>query len=157
MNGHLLRGLLALYPRTFRDRYGAELARLTDELINAGEITPLLTVLNLAGGAALEWGRVLTGSRRAALAVSAAAVMAAAGSLVIAAGQGSVQVIVGSPASKPGQVAAAVAPVVVLLPGTLSIQTGSSPGQVPVSIRIGSAGPCVIKLPPPAMPAVPKG
>jgi hypothetical protein len=207
MNRHLLRGLLAMYPRTFRDRYGAELARLTDELISAGEITPLLAVLNLAGGAALEWGRVLTGSRRAALAVSAAAVMAAAGSLVVAAvglfyvaghaqppskavsvrivgapaaialpavscavkvtpaGQGSVQVIVGIPASKPGQVvvskpghvAAAVAPVVVLLPGTLSIQSGSLPSQVPVSVRVGSAGQCVIKLSPPPRPVVPKG
>jgi hypothetical protein len=207
MNRHLLRGLLAMYPRTFRDRYGAELARLTDELISAGEITPLLAVLNLAGGAALEWGRVLTGSRRAALAVSAAAVMAAAGSIVVAAvglfyvagharppskavsvrivgapaaialpavgcpvkvtpaGQGSVQVIVGIPASKPGQVvvskpghvAAAVAPVVVLLPGTLSIQSGSLPSQVPVSVRVGSAGQCVIKLSPPPRPVVPKG
>jgi hypothetical protein len=215
MNRHLLRGLLAMYPRTFRDRYGAELARLTDELISAGEITPLLAVLNLAGGAALEWGRVLTGSRRAALAVSAAAVMAAAGSLVVAAvglfyvaghaqppskavsvrivgapaaialpavscavkvtpaGQGSVQVIVGIPASKlgqvavskpgqvavskPGHVAAAVAPVVVLLPGTLSIQSGSLPSQVPVSVRVGSAGQCVIKLSPPPRPVVPKG
>jgi hypothetical protein len=207
MNRHLLRGLLAMYPRTFRDRYGAELARLTDELISAGEITPLLAVLNLAGGAALEWGRVLTGSRRAALAVSAAAVMAAAGSLVVAAvglfyvaghaqppskaisvrivgapaaialpavgcavkvtpaGQGSVQVIIGIPAfkpgpvavSKPGQVAAAVAPVVVLLPGTLSIQSGSLPSQVPVSVRVGSAGQCVIKLSPPPRPVVLKG
>jgi len=207
MNRHLLRGLLAMYPRTFRDRYGAELARLTDELISAGEITPLLAVLNLAGGAALEWGRVLTGSRRAALAVSAAAVMAAAGSLVVAAvglfyvaghaqppskavsvrivgapaaialpavscavkvtpaGQGSVQFIVGIPASKPGQVAvskpghvaAAVAPVAVLLPGTLSIQSGSLPSQVPVSVRVGSAGQCVIKLSPPPRPVVPKG
>jgi hypothetical protein len=85
VNRHLLRGLLALYPRAFRDRYGTELARLTDELVRAGEITPLLAVLNLAGGAALEWGRVLTGSRRAALAVAAAAVMAATGSLVVAA------------------------------------------------------------------------
>ena len=85
MNRHLLRALLALYPRAFRDRYGTELASLTDELIRAGEITPLLAVLNLAGGAALEWGRVLTGSRRAALAVAAAAVMAAAGSFIVAA------------------------------------------------------------------------
>lgn len=28
MNGHLMRVLLALYPRAFRDRYGAELAIL---------------------------------------------------------------------------------------------------------------------------------
>ena len=84
MNRHLLHGLLALYPQAFRDRYGPELARLTDELISAGEITPLLAVLNLAGGAALEWGRVLTSSRRAALTVAAAAVTAAAGSLILA-------------------------------------------------------------------------
>jgi hypothetical protein len=84
MNRLLLRGLLALYPRAFRDRYGTELASLTDELIRAGELTPLLAVLNLLGGAALEWRRVLTDSRRAGLAVAAAAIMAAAGSFIVA-------------------------------------------------------------------------
>ena len=54
MNRHLLRVLLALYPRAWRDRYGAELAGLTEDLINAGEIRPLSAVVNLAGGAALE-------------------------------------------------------------------------------------------------------
>jgi capsular polysaccharide biosynthesis protein len=63
MNRHLLRVLLALYPRAWRDRYGAELAGLTEDLISAGEIRPLSAVVNLAGGAALEWGRVLAGSR----------------------------------------------------------------------------------------------
>jgi capsular polysaccharide biosynthesis protein len=63
MNRHLLRVLLALYPRAWRDRYGAELAGLTEDLINTGEIRPLSAVVNLAGGAALEWGRVLAGSR----------------------------------------------------------------------------------------------
>jgi hypothetical protein len=65
MNRHLLRALLALYPRSWRDRYGAELASLTEELIRAGEIAPLPAMVNLAGGAALERGRVLVGSRRA--------------------------------------------------------------------------------------------
>ena len=32
MNRHLLRALLALYPRPWRDRYGAELASLTEHL-----------------------------------------------------------------------------------------------------------------------------
>jgi hypothetical protein len=68
MNRHLLRALLALYPRAWRDRYGAELASLTEELISAGEIAPLPAMVNLAGGAALERGRVLVGSRRAAVA-----------------------------------------------------------------------------------------
>ena len=63
MNRHLLRVLLALYPRAWRDRYGADLAGLTEDLISAGEIRPLSAVVNLAGGAALEWGRVLAGSR----------------------------------------------------------------------------------------------
>jgi capsular polysaccharide biosynthesis protein len=55
-----------LYPRPWRDRYGAELASLTEDLMSAGEITPLRAVRNLLGGAALEWGRMLAGSRRAA-------------------------------------------------------------------------------------------
>ena len=63
MNRRLLGLLLALYPRAWRDRYGAELAGLTEDLINAGEIRPLSAAANLAGGAALEWGRVLAGSR----------------------------------------------------------------------------------------------
>jgi hypothetical protein len=79
MNRPLLRALLALYPRPWRDRYGAELASLTEDLISAGEITQLSAVLNLAGGAALEWGRVLAGSRRAAAATALAAIMAVAG------------------------------------------------------------------------------
>jgi hypothetical protein len=73
MNGHLMRVLLALYPRAFRDRYGAELASLTDDLIGAGELSPLLAVFNLVWGAALEWGRVLFYSRRAAQAPTAPA------------------------------------------------------------------------------------
>jgi hypothetical protein len=83
MNRHLMPGLLALYPRAFRDRYGTELASLTDELIRAGEITPLLAALNLLGGAAREWGRVLAYSRHAAQAMAVAAIMAVAGSLYL--------------------------------------------------------------------------
>jgi len=64
MNRHLLRVLLALYPRAWRDRYGDELAGLTEDLISAGRIRPLSAVVNLAGGAALECGRVLAASRR---------------------------------------------------------------------------------------------
>lgn len=81
MNRHLMRVLLALYPRAFRDRYGAELASVTDELISAGEVTPLLAAANLVWGAALEWGRALFCSRRAARAMAVAAIIAIAGSL----------------------------------------------------------------------------
>jgi hypothetical protein len=162
MNRHLPAGLLALYPRAFRDRYGAELARLTDELISAGEITPLLAVLNLAGGAALEWGRVLTGSRRAALAVAAAAVIAAAGSLIGAAagisyltGQArppltpasarsvSAPAAIAQPAAgcaavlNPAGPGADLVPTAVLVPGTLSTRAGP---------QLNAAGPCVAML-----------
>jgi hypothetical protein len=164
MNRHLLAGLLALYPRPFRDRYGAELARLTDELISAGEITPLLAVLNLAGGAALEWGRVLTGSRRAALAVTAAAVIAAAGSLTVAAagisyltGQArppgtpasargvSAPAAIAQPAAgctammNPAGPGADLVPTALLVPGTLSTQAGP---------QLNAPGPCVAILDP---------
>ena len=83
MNRHLMRGLLALYPRAFRDRFGAELASLTDDLISAGEFTPLLAALDLLGGAALEWGRVLACSRHAAQAMAVAAIIAVAGSMYV--------------------------------------------------------------------------
>ena len=58
MNRRLLRALLALYPRAWRDRYGAEVAHLTGELIAAGETTPLAGALNLmAGGSPSGDGR----------------------------------------------------------------------------------------------------
>jgi len=83
MNRHLMGGLLALYPRAFRDRFGTELASLTDDLISAGELTPLLATLDLLGGAALEWGRVLACSRHVAQAMTVAAIMAVAGSMYV--------------------------------------------------------------------------
>jgi len=83
VNRHLICRLVALYPPAFRDRYGTELASLTDELIRGGELTPQLAALNLLGGAALEWGRVLAYSRHAAEAMAVAAIMAVAGTLYV--------------------------------------------------------------------------
>jgi protein-S-isoprenylcysteine O-methyltransferase Ste14 len=51
--------LLALYPRSWRERYGSEVASLADELISAGETTPLRAALDLIGGAVIERRRVL--------------------------------------------------------------------------------------------------
>ena len=51
--------LLALYPRGWRDRYGQEVAALSDELIAAGETTQLRACLDLAAGGAAEWLRLL--------------------------------------------------------------------------------------------------
>jgi protein-S-isoprenylcysteine O-methyltransferase Ste14 len=75
------RGLLALYPRAWRERYGAEVTSLADELISAGETTPLRAALGLIGGAALERWRVLTS--RAVL-VPVVAVLTAVGALALA-------------------------------------------------------------------------
>jgi hypothetical protein len=83
MNCHVMRALLALYPRPFRDRYGAELASVTDELIGAGDVTPLFAAVSLVWGAALEWGRLLFCSRRAVRTMAAAAIMAVVGSLYV--------------------------------------------------------------------------
>jgi protein-S-isoprenylcysteine O-methyltransferase Ste14 len=55
MNGRLL----ALYPRGWRDRYGSEVADLADELITAGETTPLRAALDLLTGAVVERWRVV--------------------------------------------------------------------------------------------------
>jgi hypothetical protein len=81
MNRRLVRMLLALYPRPYRDRYGAEVVRLTEELIAAGEITPAEGALNLAAAAAAERGRALADSRRTAAAMALAALIALGGSL----------------------------------------------------------------------------
>jgi hypothetical protein len=72
--------LLVLYPRDWRIRYGAEVVRLTEELIAAGEITPAQGTLNLAANAVVERGRAVADSRRAAAAMALAALVAVAGS-----------------------------------------------------------------------------
>jgi protein-S-isoprenylcysteine O-methyltransferase Ste14 len=71
------RQLLALYPRSWRDRYGAELCDLADELVAAGDTTPLRAVLDLLAGAAAERWRVATS--RAVLVPSAASAAVAGG------------------------------------------------------------------------------
>jgi hypothetical protein len=81
MNRHVLRGLLALYPRAWRDRYGPEVASLTDELIAGGETTPLQGALDLLAGALAERGRALAESRSVALATTIAAIVAVAASV----------------------------------------------------------------------------
>ena len=79
MNHRVTRLLLALYPRAWRDRYGAEVTSLTDELIRAGETTPLPAGLNLVAGAMMERARELAGSRNALAVMSAAVIIAMIG------------------------------------------------------------------------------
>ncbi|GIH19910.1 methyltransferase family protein [Rugosimonospora africana] len=57
--------LLRLYPRAWRDRYGAELSQLIDDLVAAGETTRVRTGVNLVAGAAVAWSKVV--ARRAVL------------------------------------------------------------------------------------------
>lgn len=71
------RGLLALYPRGWQHRYGSEVADLAEELIAAGETTPLRAALGLFAGAAVERWRVITS--RAVLTPAAAAAAAGCG------------------------------------------------------------------------------
>jgi protein-S-isoprenylcysteine O-methyltransferase Ste14 len=72
--------VLALYPRAWRERYGAEVSELTAELIAAAEVTPLRAGLDLLAGAARERHRALNRCRR----VLAAAVTAAAAATLAA-------------------------------------------------------------------------
>ncbi|MGO8727010.1 MAG: methyltransferase family protein [Streptosporangiaceae bacterium] len=77
-----MRWLLALYPRAWRDRYGREVASLTEELIRSGDRTRLRAGLGLAGAAAAE--RIRTLSRPAtAIAVRARAAQASPLGLVV--------------------------------------------------------------------------
>ena len=46
MNRRLARLLLMLYPRPWRERYGTEVVRLTQDLIVTGETTPARGALN---------------------------------------------------------------------------------------------------------------
>jgi protein-S-isoprenylcysteine O-methyltransferase Ste14 len=65
-----VRWLIALYPRAWRDRYGREVADLAEQLVRAGDTTPLRAWLDLAAGAAIERGCALA---RAAATTSARA------------------------------------------------------------------------------------
>lgn len=67
--------LLGLYPQAWRERYGAEVAALAEDLIAAGDTTVARARLDLVAGAAIAWWQVLAGWGALAL-----------GALVIAAG-----------------------------------------------------------------------
>jgi hypothetical protein len=75
--------LMMLYPRAWRDRYGAEVLRLTRELIAAGETTPARAAVNLACAAFAERCRALGHAWRPAIAVSVAALLALAAGLSV--------------------------------------------------------------------------
>jgi protein-S-isoprenylcysteine O-methyltransferase Ste14 len=64
-----MRWLLYLYPWRWRQRYGAEVAQITGELIHEKDITRLRAALDLIAGAALEWARVLSRPGSVSLAV----------------------------------------------------------------------------------------
>jgi hypothetical protein len=83
MNRHLVRLLLMLYPRPWRNRYGAEVVRLTQDLIVTGETTPARGALNMMGAALAERGRALAYSSRTAVAMVVAALLAVAGSFYV--------------------------------------------------------------------------
>jgi hypothetical protein len=87
MSRRVPRWLLVLYPRAWRQRYGAEVASLSDELISAGETTWPRAVLNLAAGAAAERGRTVA-SPRGAMVAGAAAVVAVVTGVGLAAADG---------------------------------------------------------------------
>lgn len=80
MNRQLVRLLLMLYPRPWRERYGIEVVRLTQDLIVTGETTPARGALNMMGAALAERGRALAYSSRTAVAMVVAALLAVAGS-----------------------------------------------------------------------------
>jgi hypothetical protein len=80
MNRHLVRLLLMLYPRPWRNRYGTEVVRLTQDLIVTGETTPARGALNMMGAALAERGRALAYSSRTAVAMVVAALLVVAGS-----------------------------------------------------------------------------
>ena len=79
MTRRLVRWPLALYPRSWRNRYGAEVADLTDELIATGETTALRAGLNLMVGAAIEQRRAAAASAGAVLVSGVLTAIAAAG------------------------------------------------------------------------------
>jgi hypothetical protein len=153
LNPYLMRVLLTLYPRAWRDRYGAEVASLTDELIRAGDTTPRRGALNLLAGALIERGRALARSWRVELAAATAAIIAVAGSIFAttyaqpepapasltglhcAFRSGSPDLALVPAGTKPGQFSRALVPVRVAVPARPS-RAHLPPGDV--------SGPCVL-------------
>ncbi|HEU0240365.1 MAG TPA: isoprenylcysteine carboxylmethyltransferase family protein [Micromonosporaceae bacterium] len=82
MSARLVRTALACYPRAWRDRYGAELAVLTDDLIEAGETSAFAAAANLVGGAVRQRWRAAARSHDAVLTATLAM---AVGAVVVAA------------------------------------------------------------------------
>src|SRR5262245_9337165 len=78
MNARLVRAALLCYPRAWRDRYGEELAVLTNDLVEAGEATQLTAAANLFGGAARERWRAAARSHDVALTATLAIAVGAA-------------------------------------------------------------------------------
>lgn len=176
LNRRLMRGLLALYPRAWRDRYGTEVASLTDELISAGDTTPLQGALNLMAGALTERGRALARSRRVELAAATAAIMVVAGSILVtthaqpeptpasltgircAFQSGSPDLALVPAGTKPGQLSRALVPVRVAEPRRLrrgNVPGESGPGQcvmVPALCRAGPGKPHRANVPVPVKP-----
>lgn len=75
--------LMMLYPRAWRERYGAEVLRLTRELIARGETTPVRATINLACTAVAERCRMLGNSWRPAMTAAATAMVAVVGGLLL--------------------------------------------------------------------------
>jgi hypothetical protein len=113
--------LMMLYPRDWRDRYGAEVLRLTRELIAAGETTPVRAAVNLAWAAVTERWRALGNSWRPAMAMTAAVLLAVAGGFY-AAGHGRPA----RPASAP--------------PATARLTSVLCSLQKPAPVKVGAGG-----------------
>lgn len=82
MSDKTLRTVLALYPKSWRERYGSELIDLMEELRERGTPSWRL-VLGTIPSAAIEHGRSLRDRRRLALAAVVMMVAAAAGAGVL--------------------------------------------------------------------------
>lgn len=176
LNRHLMGGLLALYPRAWRERYGAEVASLTDELIRARDTTPLRGALNLVAGAVTERGRALARSRHVELAAAVAAIMAVAGAIFATTHPqpeptpaaltgircvfqpGAPDLALVPARAKPGQFSRAVVPVRVAMPARPSranLRPGNESGpcvMVPALCRVGPGKPHRPDVPVPVTP-----
>lgn len=71
------RRMLSLYPRSYRERYGAELVDLTEDLVAGGEISARRATLNLAAGALAQRWLAVVGSRHAIVVMTGLSVVAA--------------------------------------------------------------------------------
>jgi hypothetical protein len=153
MNAHLVRLLLALYPRAWRDRYGAEVVRLTEELIAAAGSCYVAAQVRPPGPAAAASARGAPPAPARLTRVACAFRTSAPGGPVVVAGRAEIKAEIRAGIKAGAQFSHVLLPVRVVLPhGTargqcVMLPAICRPGLVKAPGATIKPGQCVVAAP----------